>query len=225
MKLFMNEKLLNLLLQADLFSCVKSEILEKQLSDETTSFAHYKSGELIYSGECFKEAIGVVVSGSAKVKKKNSDVIVGKLHNGDIFGCQSLFLGGDFFTNEIFAQNETDILYISKAAVISLMQLEPGFSLEYIRYLSGRIFYLNQKIGSFTGGTAESRLAGYLLACFGDYKTFSFDMPLSQLAVYLDIGRASLYRAFDSIIAAGAIEKEGKMVRLLNKDVLASFVK
>lgn len=221
----MNEKLLSLLSQADLFSSVKSETLSSLLSEENTQLRNYKNGDLIYSSEAFKDAIGIIVSGNAKVMKKNSDVMVGKLFEGDIFGCQSLFIGSDFFSNEIFAGCETEIFFISKAAIISLMQLETNFSLEYIRYLSGRIYYLNQKIVSFTGGSAESRLASYLLGCFGDYKTFKFDMPLSQLAIYLDIGRASLYRAFDSIASAGAIEKEGKFVRLLNKDTLASFVK
>lgn len=221
----MNKKILGLLSQADLFSSVKSETLSALLSEDNTELRSYKSGDLIYSSEAFKDAIGIIVSGNAKVMKKNSDVMVGKLFEGDIFGCQSLFVGSDFFTNEIFAGCETQVFFVSKAAVISLMQLETSFSLEYIRYLSGRIYYLNQKIVSFTGGSAESRLASYLLSCFGDYKTFKFDMPLSQLAVYLDIGRASLYRAFDSITSSGAIEKEGKSVRLLNKGILASFVK
>ena len=219
----MNGKLLSLLRQADLFSSVKSETLLALLSEENTELRNYKNGDIIYSSEVFKDAVGIIVSGSAKVMKKNSDVMVGKLFEGDIFGCQALFIGREFFTNEIFAGGETAVLFINKAAIISLMQLETNFSLEYIRYLSGRIYYLNKKIISFTGGTAESRLASYLLGCFGDYKTFKFDMPLSQLAIYLDIGRASLYRAFDSIILAGAIEKEGKSVRLLNKDILASY--
>ena len=116
------------------------------------------------------------------------------------------------------------MLYIKKGAVAALMQLKPNFSLDYIRYLSKRIYFLNKRIVSFTGGTAESRLANYLVSSFGDYKTYVLDIPMNQLAISLDIGRASLYRAFDKLIEAGAVEKKGKIIRLTDKDALISFI-
>ena len=97
--------------------------------------------------------------------------------------------------------------------------------LDYIRYLSKRIYFLNNRIINFTGGTAESRLANFLLNSFGDYKTYVLDVSLSQLAVLLDIGRASLYRGFEKLISEGAIERKGKIIRLLDKDALISFIK
>ncbi len=220
-----DEKLLDLLAEADIFFCVKKETLGILLNEDNISLVTFKSGEVVFSSETNREAVGIVVSGNAKVLKKDSDVLVGRLFEKDIFGCQSLFLGASFFTNEIVSSAEMQVLFVSKSAVVSLMQSEPNFSLEYIRYLSGRIYYLGNKIKNFTGGTAESRLASYLLGSFGDYKTFCFDMPFNQFAVFLDIGRASLYRAFDSLSEAHAIEKKGKTVRLLNKDALLSFVK
>ena len=47
---------------------------------------------------------------------------------------------------------------------------------------------------------------------------------MSQLAVSLDIGRASLYRAFDALEAGNAVERDGKYIRLIDKDALKSFI-
>jgi hypothetical protein len=36
----------------------------------------------------------------------------------------------------------------------------------------------------------------------------------------LDIGRASLYRAFDTLIADGCIEKDGRTIRILDPEAI-----
>ncbi|MGN0469133.1 MAG: Crp/Fnr family transcriptional regulator [Acutalibacteraceae bacterium] len=221
----LSDEILNRVKENDLFSSVDFGLLKNVFNEENTFFEKYKNGELIYSSEKFKNAVGFIVSGEAKVIRKGSRVLVGRLQKNDVFGCQSLFLSASYFSNEIVAKGETTVLYISKAAVVVLMQNEPCFSLDYIRYLSKRIYFLGQKIVGYTGGSAESRLANFLLNSFGDYKTFELDMTMSQLADWLDIGRASLYRALDAIEKAGAVEKSGKVIRLLNREKLISFIK
>lgn len=222
--MLLTEDIIEKVSQASLFCDVKKEVLKIALTDETVSQQSYKSGEEIYSSENFKSAVGIILHGSAKVKTKDGSVIVGCLEENDIFGCQSLFLGSEYFTNKIVASANTTVFYLDKKAIIALMQLDSSFSLDYIRYLSERIYFLNKRIVNFTGGTAESRLANYLLSCFGDYKVYVTDRPMNQLAVSLDIGRASLYRALDSLIESGAIEREGKILRLINKEKLISFI-
>ena len=47
---------------------------------------------------------------------------------------------------------------------------------------------------------------------------------MSRLAVLLHIGRASLYRAFASLEQHGAVRRDGKNVRLVDRDTLLMFV-
>lgn len=220
----LSENDINLLLNADIFSCADKATLQTTLTDRDFEKVKYKKGEIIYSGEVFRDCIGLILSGRATVRKKDSDIIVSRLSVGDVFGAAALFLSSDYFINEITAEVKTEVLYIGKAAVRQLLQTDPDFSLGFIRYLSERIFFLNKRIVSFTGGSAESRTARYLLAGFGDYRVFELDRPVSQLAESLDIGRASLYRAFDRLCASGAIERNGKIIRLVNKEKLVSFI-
>lgn len=214
----------DLLKNADIFSGADEALLKTVLTDSDIEKACYKKGEVIYSGEVFHDCIGIIVSGKATVLKKDSDVIVNRLSDGNIFGAAALFLSREYFINVITAAVRTDVIYVGKAAIRQLMRLDPDFALSFIRYLSERIFFLNQRIVSFTGGSAESRVAGFLLSSFSDYKVFELDRPMSQLAVSLDIGRASLYRAFDNLLQSGAIEKSGKLIRLVNKETLVSFI-
>ena len=219
-----NQKLIEKLLTTELFSSVNSELLSAVIGSEDVEFVDYKRGDLVFSSEAYRYSIGLIIKGGAQVAKRENGVIVSRLKENDIFGCVALFSGKDYFVNEIFATKDTRIAYISKTAIVKLMQLDSNFSVCYIQYLSQRILFLNKRIENFTGGSAESRLANYLSGCFADYKTYELDRSMSQLAVSLDIGRASLYRAFDRLVESGAVERDGKYIRLVDKDILTSFI-
>ena len=62
---------------------------------------------------------------------------------------------------------------------------------------------------------AAQRLGAYLCMLLQD-GTKSASLSCSRLAKQLDMGRASLYRALDSLAACGAIERNGKQIRLLD---------
>ena len=49
------------------------------------------------------------------------------------------------------------------------------------------------------------------------------DCSVTGLAGRLNVSRASLYRALDSLAAAGAIEKNGRTVRILDSAGLDSL--
>lgn len=219
-----NDKLVEKLQKLDIFSSLNSALLKNALSCDETEMVDYKRGETIYSGEHFRFSIGFIVRGGAKVFKSESGVIISKLSENSIFGCAALFYGKDHFVNEIVATKDTRVFYIDKSVIVKLMQLDTTFSVSYIRYLSDRILFLNRRIVNFTGGTAESRLANYLLSCFADYKTYELDRSMSQLAVSLDIGRASLYRAFEALENGNAVQRDGKYIRLIDKETLKSFI-
>ncbi len=219
-----SDKFVEKLMKVDIFSSLSPSVLKAALSCDETYAIDYKRGETIYSGECFRFSVGFIIKGGAKVFKSENGVIISKLGENSVFGCAALFSGRDHFVNQIVATKDTKVFYIDKSVIVKLMQSDPSFSVSYIRYLSDRILFLNKRIVNFTGGTAESRLANYLLSCFADYKTYELDRSMSQLAVSLDIGRASLYRAFDALAAGNAVERNGKYIRLIDKEALKSFI-
>ncbi len=217
-------KVLDRLQQNELFNFVQRDLLQAVFDGEEAQLADFRRGDLIFSKELYRSAIGLILRGSAQVLKNVNGIMVTRLQENDVFGGSVLFTGGAFYTDEVIATRDTRVLFLSKNAIVKLMQLDSGFAVSFIRYLSQHIYFLNRRIDNFTGGSAESRLANYLLGCFEDYKTYELDRSMHQLAVSLDISRASLYRAFERLIDGGAIQRDGKNIRLVEKTALLSFI-
>jgi DNA-binding IclR family transcriptional regulator len=69
--------------------------------------------------------------------------------------------------------------------------------------------YLNKKITVFTAGSAERKLACFMLDHISG-NTFTPPTSMKRLSDMLGIGRASLYRAIDSLTECGAITEKTK---------------
>ena len=90
--------------------------------------------------------------------------------------------------------------------------------MNYVRFLSDRIRFLNSKIATFTADSAKSKLMRYLVsqAELQNNPEGNVVLPVScqKLAESLNIGRASLYRAFEQLENDGLIRRSGKAVAL-----------
>ncbi|MFR7473244.1 MAG: Crp/Fnr family transcriptional regulator [Christensenellales bacterium] len=95
----------------------------------------------------------------------------------------------------------------------------------YLSFLTGRIFYLNRRIDAYTGGSAECRLAMYLLDNQQDGVPPKVTLPfgMNKLAELLGIGRASLYRAMETLEKKGIVAREGKCIAILKPNDLLHY--
>ncbi len=218
------KQVLDALCATKLFFGVSRKSLSALLEAQEKTIEIYKRGDVIYSPDNYESSIGFIIRGNVNVIKPSSEVIISSLTKGDLFGAVTLYSQRGYYVSKLVATTETKVLFIDKGTVNVLMIQDQALATNFISYLSDKIYYLNSRIDSFTGGSAESRLASYLIECFGGYKTLQLKQPYTKLAVSLDIGRASLYRAFDSFISAGAIEKDGKYIRLLNEEKLKEYI-
>jgi CRP-like cAMP-binding protein len=91
----------------------------------------------------------------------------------------------------------------------------------YVRFLTRRIQFLNRKIRYLTAGSAEQRLALYLLSEIPEEGVpVRLEISAVSLADLLDLGRASLYRAMDRLSEDGFLVRNGHEYRLLQRDKL-----
>ncbi len=218
-------KTLDALCSTKLFMGVSAKTLSSLLEAQEKTIVTYKKGDIIYSPEKYEQNMGFIIKGAVNVIKPATNVNMNTLKKGDFFGAASLYSQKDTYIARLVAATETKVLFIEKETVGVLMLREQAMSMNFITYLTDRIYFLHGKIDAFTGGTAESRLAAYLVETFGGYKTMQLKIPYTKLAVSLNIGRASLYRAFDTFIDGGIIEKDGKFIRLLNEEKLMEYAK
>ena len=217
-----NAKFFDALTEHVLFSGLPLSLLQAVLPKQQVSFLRFKRGETLLPVVQDGPAIGFLLRGEARLQGANGETPLETLLPGDVFGCEALFLSGGEQVGTVVATKAGEAALLSKSAVTQLLEREPLFALRLIRYLSQRVVTFSGKIGLYTGGSAEEKLAQYLFSGFGDYKTCELELSMSQLALLLQIGRASLYRAFDSLEEKGAIARDGKNIRLVSRDVLLS---
>ena len=127
----------------------------------------YRKGELIYSRDCFERAVGVLLSGEAEVLKGRG-VVLNTLSAGDSFGVAGLFTENDRYVSDIRAVRPCRVLLLSAPALEQLFAADNAAALGYIRFLSGRICFLNQKLDAFTSSSAEGRIVVWLLENMDD---------------------------------------------------------
>ncbi len=164
-------------------------------------------------------SIFIILDGSASVYgvSKTQPVILNTLKVGRVFGMASLF-GEKCLSTSIIAKNTCTYAVITQNCIEEMLKRDIGFTKNYICFLSDKIRFLNKKIAFFTSGSAEKTVAGYLLSLPIEDNTVKIEMNMTKLAQNLDIGRASLYRAFDSLEANCFITRENNIIKITSPE-------
>lgn len=165
-------------------------------------------GEVIYSPRDFRRCLGLILSGSVRVTK--DALVVSTLHRGDLFGAAALFSDRDEYATTLTALSDCGVLFLPESAVERLLAESPVFAGKYVRYLSGRIRFLSQRLDTVTAGSTERKLAQFLLQQADSEGALHTSATL--LCKTLGVGRASLYRAFERLEQDGAIRRDGKSI-------------
>ena len=188
----------------------------------------YEKGEVIYDRTHTKRSLGLVLSGEVEVTKPQGQagtVLMNVLGPGQCFGAASMFQEYGFYVTDIHARKRSNILFLPQEALMQLFGQSRRAMANYLSFLTGRIFYLNRRIDAYTGGSAECRLAMYLLDNQQDGVPPKVTLPfgMNKLAELLGIGRASLYRAMETLEKKGIAAREGKCIAILKPDDLLHY--
>lgn len=175
---------------------------------------HYARGEIIYRPRAFTRSLGILLTGSIAVSK--GEFPVNRLRAGELFGAAALYNEEPDYVTTLTACSACRVLLLEEGAVERLLDVSPRVRDNYLRYLSGRIRFLNAKLEALTGPTAEERLLRYLEQRERAGRTGA-ECSLSELARRLGMGRASLYRVLERMERRGILVRDGKSIALLNK--------
>ena len=219
----LNETEMELVLKTELFRGSPPSVLTRILTVSDCTAADYEKNEVVYDKTNLSRSLGIVLEGRLRVTKENADmrpIVMSTLQRGALFGAAALFNSEPEYATKITAIERSRVLFLPQRLIKRMIEREPDIAENYIRYLSERILFLNRKIYFLTAGTAEQRLAGFLLdnLAVGEYS--EMPMPMHRLADALNMSRASLYRAFDELTESGAVSKQGKLVCINNAELL-----
>ena len=180
---------------------------------------HYRRGQVVYTTDTFRRAIGLIRRGQVIVRSSGEaahSVVINRLGEGEIFGVAALFDSEqDAYVTEITADGDTAVQFVPQELVSQLLMEFPVIGERYIRFLSGRIRFLNRKLSALTLGNTESRVYHYLLAHQDENGIICLPDTMTELANTLNMGRSSLYRSLDTLLQNGIVVKTGKTYRII----------
>ena len=161
---------------------------------------------------CFaSKSLGILLRGKAVVEREQ--VLLNQLSAGECFGAAALFVQREQYVTTVRARTDCKVLFLSLEEMQRLLE-NPQVSLNYIRFLSDRIQFLNRRIASFTAPNAEQTLLSFLRQqpqqrCEG--------VSMVKLSEVLNIGRTSLYRVVQQLEQDGVIKREGRVIQLMEE--------
>ena len=207
-----------------LFKNISKEIIAKYLCDDNMELKTYSASQTIISRENNLQ-IFAIVSGTVEILSQNENhkVILKTSGAGTIFGVANIYTKNTLFPSTVIAKKQTTLLIISHNVFIDMLNNETSLMNNYLEFLSNKIIYLNKKISSYTAGNSENKLLYFLSENEID-GTVALDISLCDMAIMLDMGRASLYRALDKLEAEKLIKRSGKTITILDKEKLKKYI-
>lgn len=221
----MKQSYLKLILAQKLFDGCQQKMIEDIILESGTVRC-FRSGEAMESEE---RAVGILLSGRGVIysSDKGRQTLLRFISPGDAVGVAGLFADKAPDTR-IYAcgDGKSEMFFVGRKSFEDLMATETDgrFRTNLIKFLSDRVTFLNSRIDCVTGGSAERRLVMFLKnSSVDDNGEIEIGMSMTALAHALDIGRASLYRAFDALAEDGAISRDGKSVKILAHELLDNY--
>ena len=187
----------DLLLRCPLFQACPEALVRDVLARSGCSVEDFSSGAEIYRPDRFRRCLGLLLSGRVLVTK--GSLTVSTLEPGDLFGAAALYNDSPDYATTLTAQGICRCLLLDQELLRR----------NYLTYLTGRIRFLNARLGSLAVGDTEGRVVRYLLSSLS-YGVV--ECSASGLARQLGISRASVYRAFQDLEQAGLIRREGRAI-------------
>ncbi len=221
----MKNSVLKLLSECPIFKNIPEDDL-CAIAENYASLSVCEKHDVIFSENKYTRSLVIIIKGSASVTKQsgNSKILMNILKKGDIFGMATLFFEEENYLTQITALEKVTMAVFSKENVQKIFSLYPAVSENYITILSEKIHFLNKKISTYTKSETIQKVASFILQCADDEKKQSvLPYSITNIADALNVGRASVYRAFDTLENDSVIKREGKKIKILDLPALENI--
>ena len=206
-----------------LFKDVKKEAIADIINKIAPEIKLYGHKDEIYTPDDYEHKLGFIIKGECTVERIKNDgnsVPLNTLKSSQSFGIMTILSCEDEFPTRVVAKRESEILFISKSDTMMLIKAYPQIAMNVISFLSRKISFLNSKIATFSSATVEEKLSNYIFAEYKKLGTDAIPFNCQKSAAAISAGRASLYRAINSLSDAGIIKLDNKKIYITDLEGL-----
>lgn len=197
---------------------------------EQMKMISYRAADVIFPDDNTGRSLCVLLEGRANVYAPSHvadaphTTLLRTMSNGAVFGVHCIFSSDMLPQSHIVAAKPCRVLLIPASVWERTLVAHPETMAHYVRFLSERIQFLNRKVRYLSAGSAEQRLALYLLSEIPREDTpVRIQMSAICMADLLALSRASLYRAMAQLTKDGFLVRSGHEYRLLHREKLSNF--
>ena len=208
------EGYISFLRKNELFASLSDEDFEKAAARGT--FRELHQGDCAVSESSKRSGIGVVLAGELHAFNRcgGRSAALNKFRKGDVFGAAALWRSSEEYPSYVVAKKQSALFWLDEDAVTGLIVEMPGFALAFASFLTGRIRFLNRKIGGFTSKNVKERLLQYVrVSCKENGGRFA--MNVAAAADRMAVTRTALYNALKALCDEGIVARDGKYVYLV----------
>lgn len=198
-----------------LFKGVQEFIITDALKDERCICTQYKAGQTVFDQNDFTRSLCFVRMGRLNAVKvtPHEEIPLRSIGTHTIFGAATLFNSEDSYISKVTAATLAHVISMPQEMITDLIVRNSRIALNYIEFLTNRIRFLDGKINLFICSSRKNALVSYLCSVMEDgQQHVKLDVSLTQLAIQLNMGRASLYRTLDALEEKGLIRRQGKEI-------------
>ena len=211
-----------------LFSNIPEQNIAEALETIALEAKQFTKNEPIYSEGSFENKLCFVYEGSCEVIRlhaNGSRLPLNSLNKYDSFGIVAALTDTDEFPSTVRAKKASTVLFITSTDLEALMLRYPIIAINVSKFLAERIIFLNNKVHTFSGSTVEKKLASYLMLTSKKLNSNEFELNRKKTSELISTGRASLYRALDSLASSGVITYDSKNIYINDPEGLERISK
>ena len=214
----MNKKEFLFFSQTFLFDKVRFEDIDQLPRKIDCQALTFSKGEHANTEFWESKKIAFILSGECIVMK--NELVLNTLKKGDSFGILSVF-SNEPYPTAVIAKKETKILFLNHEDLDLLIEQLPAVAMNVIRFLAGRVTFLNRKVATLGEATVEDKCLAFLKEEYQKNGSH-FPFSISGVARKIRAGRASLYRALASLEEKGILVYRNNAVDILHPDYIVN---
>ncbi len=223
-----NIEISKILAKSFLFAGLDTDTVSNLLGKITVDVHTFSRGEVIYSPECFEKRVGFVLLGECAIYKKRTagnDIPLNTVGPCGCFGITAAIINKEEFPTIVLAKRKCTVAFFTGEALTTLIKENYTVSINIIKFMCERIIFLNEKVSTFSSDNVEQKLARLLLADRISTGLDEFKFNKKRAAESINSGRASLYRALDTLKEKRLISFDERTIKILDPQGLERISK
>ena len=193
---------------------------------EQVTSKRFRAGQIISDKPSGVSSVGMIVSGRVEVYSvalDGKDVQLNALTAGECFGVCNLMASAELET-VLRCGEETEVLYIPKAVLLSCMEQDAGLAMRYAALCNRKLQFLLRRIELLTMQSCRGRVIAHLLAGQDRNGCVKPTGSREDLARQLGVSRAALFRELAALQSMGVLRSEGNLLTVLDTPALEKLL-